>query len=288
MEGMRRGLVVLALLAVGCGGKVVEVIEPPPEYPFDPVDPTPPVDRLPPPAPPQAPSDPAKPSPWSSSLPASTCVSLLMDGEGEHIAFVDLTTGSTTFGPTLSGGSAAGVTSIGVMGKDLWFCGTSAGDRTHRVGRASLVTGAVTMLDAECGAVSASSAGIAVLNGDGQVVSVYADEKALLAGTTTSIERGYWASRVGMSPAGVLASWHSAHEVATPAGALGLDSFDGWIWGVSGASGGRLIVSSPVVLGGRAALLAFDAKTGKSLGKVASVPGTPAYLEGFNGVACGF
>lgn len=283
-----------AVVAVGCGGQA-----PPPApdpYPLPPTTPTTPVPSEPGPS--QQPSqEPSRdPGPKSgptqelrtrtTSIPANHCVSFAAFGSAEYVVDIDLATGVSERGALISGGSTANVTSLGVKAGEAWFCAGNGVDGV--VAKVSMTTGAMTKFALPCEAVTASEESIVVLADNLHNVGEYDDESAIASKIPSRSMGGFRAERVGIAANGVLSSWHASNEVFLPTRNLGLAGFNGWIYGVSEATGGRIIVSSPAHLGGQGGLLAFDAKTGASLGRVASIPmqyeSAPWELRG---VACG-
>jgi hypothetical protein len=178
------------------------------------------------------------------------------------------------------------VTSLGVKAGEVRFCAGLGGSGV--VAKVSMTTGVMTKFALPCEAVTASEESIVVLADNLHNVGEYDDEAAIVSTIPSRTHGGFRAERVGIASNGILSAWHASDEVFLPARTLGLAGFDGWIYGVSEATGGRIIVSSPGHLSGQGGLLAFDGKTGASLGRVASIPmqyeSAPSELRG---IACG-
>ena len=84
----------------------------------------------------------------------------------------------------------------------------------------------------------------------------------------------------------MLASLLQDDGIVTSGGRVSLAGFSGKIFGLSEASGGRFLVSSPAPeYGGSGTIEAFDATTGAALGTVATFHGFLG-AAGFWGLAC--
>jgi len=291
-KNIRVGLLLIGpCLLVGCGGQTA---------PLDTGSPPEPGVIAPPPndahgSPIPAPSEPQAPPPvvtsvnsWGTSLEANTCLSLVETGAGMRIVKIDLVTGSQAEGPNVRQDDKpllSEMTSIGVKGADLWLCNTNQGSPIQTVTKVSLATGAATGFSVPCRAVTASEDGIFVLANDATTITRYADETAVQAGTPSETRGGSDAYSIGAATSGALTSRYQDSQVVSSTGAVVLDGYSGYIFGVSEATGGRIIVSSPAIFGGSGSLESFDATTGSRLGTVAKFTG-PAGLAGFWGLAC--
>lgn len=295
MNLIRGTAAIVALAAVGCGGLAPPIdpdTNPPPKTvpPNDPPATPPPQQQQQPTG--QSQDQPTKPDPTqelrtkTTSIPANHCVTFAAFDTEEYVVDVDLTTGISERGVKISGGSTFGVTSLGVKAGEAWFCAGLGG--TGVVAKVSMTTGTMTKYELPCEAVTASEESVVVLADNLRNVGEYDDEVAIVAKVPSRTMGGFRAERVGIAKNGVMSSWHASDEVFLPTSTLGLTGFDGWIYGVSEATGGRIIVSSPAHLGGQGGLLAFDGRTGASLGRVASIPMQyPSAPDELRGIACG-
>ena len=279
-------------LLVGCGGQTT-VIDPTPGPDPAPVVVVPRGPGDSPVAPPDKPTEPPPPvvtsvNSWGTSLDPNTCFSLVEGGTGRRMVKIDLTTGQQADGPNVTQNGnpmLSEMTSIGVKGADLWLCNTNQGSPIQTVTKVSLATGVATGFAVPCRAVTASEQGIFVLGNDTTTITRYADETAVQAGGPSETRIGSDAYSIGPAATGALTSRYQDGQVATSGGAVTLDGYSGYIFGVSEATGGRIIVSSPAIFGGSGSLESFDATTGSRLGTVAKFTG-PTGLAGFWGLAC--
>lgn len=273
---------VAAALTTGvfaCGGQVVDGPSVPPQPPTPPTTPTTPVQ--PPTTPPEPPS-----SPIATTGPAApnTCLSLMDSGSALTIVSIDLKTGVVTEGAPLQPPPGMGYhpSSIGVVDADILFCD----DSNHEIVKVARADGSVTSIKRSCTAVAADGNGIYVMNLPG-AIEHFPDLASLSDKSFKGKSLGeLYASRLGTSNNGLLAAWHSANEVLRLDGKIALEGYDDWIFGLSGAPGSTIIVSSPRAKNDKPGLLAFDALTGKNLGAVATLP-AGSFGLGFNGLSCG-
>jgi hypothetical protein len=212
-------------------------------------------------------------------------------GAAPRIATVALDTGIITLGATvtLPGFDETGVTSLGLLDDALYACagGTGRADGTlHTIQR---VTGAVVATNVPCGAVTTDGSALWLLEGDNVTsLSRYADLRGAQEKNRSATFPIQTVESIGPGKDTLFAAWHADAKVLRIARASGvttpleLEGFSGWIYGVSSASGGRVVISSPVELGGEGVLAVFDGKSGKRIGRVgAAEPETS-----FHGVVC--
>jgi hypothetical protein len=282
-----------AAVVMGCTGQVTVAEPAPPPVGVEQIGQPPPPDdghdiargpdRMPPP--------PKKePASTAMALDPNTCLSLVETGWGRRIVKIDLASGGVTNGPDvrLNGNPLLSeMWSIGVKGNDMWLCNTPPGNPGQTVTKVSLATGVATPFSAPCSAVTATESGIFALSADGTEIARYADETAVVAGTPSETTGGYDVRILGPATNGVLASLHKDNGVVTATGRVPLDGYSGWLFGLSEATGGRIIVSSPAIWGGTGTLESFDA-TGQPLGTVATFANPPGSsgMAGFWGLAC--
>ena len=297
MTTLRVGLLVSGVgLLVACGGQTTTVGA-------GGGDPAPPVDLTGPPRDPPGPTPIVAPPPGDEptvpppphtdptmSLGPNTCLTLVETGVGRRIMKVDLVSGAQVLGPSVTESGKpllSEMTSIGVKDGAMWLCNSNQGIPGQRVTKVSLTTGIATGTSVPCRAATASDDGIFVLADDAQTITRYADESAILAGTPSGTSLGSTSSyTIGTGATGALTTRYQDTQIVAASGALTLAGYSGYIFGLGGATGGRIIVSSPAIFGGTGTLESFDAATGKRLGTVATFNG-PAGFAGFWGLACG-
>jgi len=219
----------------------------------------------------------------SATLQANECASLVTTNGADHIARIDLAAGKFTIGPKLAlpdGNVLVTETeALGVIGGDLWFC---SGIHGSKVARAPLATGIVEKFDVPCRYVTADDSGIYVQQHNTNTVLHFIDAAAVASSTPTATRPGVETGALGMSAAGMV--WHAypGGGIRMPSGdLLALSGQSGSIWGLSEASGNRLIVGDSKGL-----VQAFDATTGSALGDVARFVPATANEYGFWGMAC--
>lgn len=288
---------VLLAYAVGCGGKTEPLPSPTPPFP------TPPTPTPLPPSPPDPPTDnptdapvpvtpanpPTNPNP-TKPLPPNTCVSLISEtyfhGAAEAIATIDLATGTTTVETKLQKSPVsvhvADVSSLGLWGSDVLVCQGSSIVRLSRIdGSSSAVA------SRSCEAITTDEQGIYVLNGVGGRIVRYPDLTALASGSP-STDLGYrHASRIGPSKNGLLAAWDKTSWIFMGNDYFTFEDYDDSNYGISGASDGRVVLSSMRADGTSPGLVVFDAK-GKKLGDV-MLPKPPGDAPGaYMGLTCAY
>jgi hypothetical protein len=242
-------------------------------------------------APPQA-GGPSGGSPAASSLPAGTCLSLASRfGDVPRIATVALDTGIVTLGAavTLANFDESNVTSLGLIGDDLYACAGGSGPTDRTVHTIHRVTGAVVATNVACGAVTTDGSALWLLEGTTSTsLTRYADLGGAQAKQMAAAFPIQAVESIGPGKETLFGAWHSDAKVlrivrssgaTTP---LELEGFAGWIFGLSSASGGRLVISTPSDLGGEGVLAVFDGKTGKRIGRVGAAE--PDIT--FHGVVC--
>lgn len=267
---------VLLAYAVGCGGKTEPIPSPTPVSPTNPTpsplppySPDPPTDNPPEPPTPVTPPTPAPTNP-TKPLPPNTCLSLLSDtyfhGAAESIASIDLSTGVTTVETRLQKSvfsvSVSDISSLGLYGSDVLVCQ----GRTTIV-KISRIDGSTSAVATRaCEAVTADEQGIYVINGGGKIVR-YPDLASLASGSPSTEIATRHATRLGPSKNGLLAAWHATTWIFMGNDYFTFEDYDDANYGVSGASGGRIVISSVRADGTSPGLVMFDAK-GKRLGNV--------------------
>jgi hypothetical protein len=225
-------------------------------------------------------------------LPSGTCLSIASrSGAAARVATVALDTGVVTLGASVVFADFDGfdVTSLGLLGDTIYLCAGGTGPSDNRIHTIARGTGAVVSTNVACSAVTTDGSDLWVIDGStAATLTRYANlgsaqaKQASAAFPIASVES------IGPGKETLFGAWHSAASVLRVERASGkttplqLEGFDGWIFGVSSASGGRLVVSSPVGLGGEGALAVFDGTTGKRIGRVgAAEPNTT-----FFGLVC--
>lgn len=283
---MQAWIGVTAMWVMGCGGQIA---------PVDPVDPTPPPPVTPtpeplPPSPEPTPTPTPTPDPpktLSNGLAPNTCIALITVSGGHTVklANIDLKTGYVAKGPTLQLQTdyTLDPSSLAAVGNEAIFC-----DGT-RIIRANRSTGSVIIHERECISITADDSGIYVLPKHGATIDLYPGVDALAKGLRGSPVASMPGSVLGSGATGLLSTWYSGSKIASTAGILDLKGYDDSIFGVSGATGGRIVISSPRAKDGFPGLIAFDAVTGANLGTLARVPSEPWQTElGFKGLACAY
>ena len=228
----------------------------------------------------------------TSTLPAGTCVSLAASlGDALRVATIALDTGVVTLGAsvTLPGDGAYDVTSLGLVDDMLYACLGKAGleDGTlHTIQRAS---GAVVSANVACSAATTDASGLWVMTGGGTPSLIrYANLASAQAKQTSTTFPIASVESIGPGKDTLYGAWHSAAQILRIDRATGqssplvLEGFNGWIFGLSSASGDRVVISTPSDLGGEGVLAVFDGKTGKRIGRV----GTAEANSTFRGVVC--
>jgi hypothetical protein len=268
MRIARHVLVSVTLMwAIGCGGQIA---------PVDPVDPTPPPPITPTPEPFPAPSPTPTPAPTptpdppttlSNGLAPNTCISLITVSGGHTVKLQT----DYTLDPS----------SLAAVGNEAIFCDGS------RIIRANRSNGSVIIHERECISITADGSGIYVLPKYGATIDLYPDVDALAKGLRGSPVASMPGGILGSGASGLLSTWYSGSKVVVTNRIVDLAGYDDSIFGVSGATGGRIVISSPRAKDGSPGLVAFDAATGANLGTLAQVPSEPWQTQlGFKGLAC--
>lgn len=277
----------MMMWVVGCGGQIA---------PVDPVDPTPPpppvIPTPDPPTPTPSPTPTPTPAPTppniSNGLAPNTCIALITvtGGHSIKIATIDLTNGVVTKGVALQMrvDHTIDPSSLAAVGNEAIFCDGS------RIIRANRTDGSVKIHERPCTSIAADETGIYVLPSVGGTIDLFPDADSLATGFRVAPVASMPGSILGVGASGLLSTWYSGSKVASTAGILDLQGYDDSIFGVSGATGGRIVISSPRAKDGLPGLIAFDAATGANLGTVARAPSESwgASGLGFKGVTCAY
>ncbi|MCA9589257.1 MAG: hypothetical protein KC657_28295 [Myxococcales bacterium] len=276
----------VGLFVVGCGGEVGSAGdvggEPPLQGPAiaeDPIDDGPARPATPPSS--RGPSA-SEDSPLPSGALRTRCTTVVDQPGGSRIATVDLDSGRTELGATVTLPDPINLSSLGARGRKLFACGGSG------VVRVDMKTGAVDEAKTPCDAVSADATGIWVLDHARRGLRRYVDWAALRADAPAELAPAPDdAARVAIRGTTLVASAYSGNVVtvmesgAAPR-AVGLEAFYGSIAGMDVAADGRrlLLTSSDA---GYAGVMVFDMKTGAFLSSLSSTVDSPT---GLHGLAC--
>ena len=181
------------------------------------------------------------------------------------------------------------VSSIAFVGGHILFCdgNKEAGGGVKRIGLAGEKHVVEALSNEPCEAVTADESMVWVHSMYTQTLKGYPSMGAVSTQTASVTHSAPFISRLGPGQGELLGAWHSDSKVMRINRQTGLatdvplQGYDGWIFGVSAARGERIVVSSPVVLGGSGTLHVFD-KNGKKLRKV----GHAKSGFGFQGLFC--
>ncbi|MBS2015322.1 MAG: hypothetical protein JST00_20715 [Deltaproteobacteria bacterium] len=275
---------------VACGGKTTLEVNPPPSASTSVVSPpTAPPTFPPPPQPDPPPPEPdpdPEPPPLLGSLPPNTCLTFLGSIFASlRLATIDLVTGAVTKGISvkLSEDFTYDPSSIALVGDEVLFC------EVGRITRISRADGSAKFIQPHgCQAITADGTGIYVLEKMDKPIRHFATLDDLRTNQWDKELPALPAIRLGVSPAGLLASMHSTRTLFTPSGSVLLEGYDDWVDGLAGVPG-RILVSSPRATGDRPGLLFFDAVTGKRVGAPILAPNETLNSGlGFKGLACAY
>jgi len=231
--------------------------------------------------------------------PDASCITI--DGlyGAPRLVRVDINTGAVTKLMEIQDPELYDVSSLGVVKEtnEVFFCTRDGSGKTSLgrvvIGGSGKVERTPTPSQMGCEGATSDTKNIILGSFDG--IRAYASIGHVTANAPFVTMAPAHASRFGQGEDGseILAAWHSDSKItrlAFPPTSnptklsedIKLEGYDGWIFGVSGAIGARLVVASPSGLGGSGTLHVFT-RNGKFIRKVGHP--SPSSL-GFQGLAC--